>query len=233
MGYSVKPYINRNLSNGFPFWVVFVASILFHGFLFIALPFLTSLLWKSEKFNRPATFQLVSLPSPQKELRRIPVPKDTPKQKVAKKEKVEAPKKVPGPTTAKNKKDADKQEDPKQSVDENIDELASLLDELPAPVQISALGNFKYPWYLNIVRNKIETFWNPTSENKNLKVIVAFTIFSDGSISEPVVVKSSGNSSIDNLALRAVKMAAPFGRLPPGFTGDKLELNCTLIPTRK
>ena len=85
---------------------------------------------------------------------------------------------------------------------------------------------------LENIQQKLSRYWNPPSENRSLSVVVSFTIYSDGSVSEPAVSKGSGNSSLDNLALRAVKLAAPFGKLPPGFSGDKLELSCTLIPTR-
>jgi TonB family protein len=83
------------------------------------------------------------------------------------------------------------------------------------------------------VQQKLEKNWNPSTENHQLKVVVSFTIDKSGMISEPRIVKSSGNSSLDNLALRAVKLSAPFPKLPPEFSDDKLELNCTLIPTRK
>ena len=83
------------------------------------------------------------------------------------------------------------------------------------------------------MQQKLERYWNPTTENRSIKVIVAFTIHQDGTISEPSISSSSGNSTLDNLALRAVKLAAPFGKLPPGFEGNRLDLNCTLIPTRK
>jgi protein TonB len=63
-------------------------------------------------------------------------------------------------------------------------------------------------------------------------VVVSFTINSDGTATGITVSKSSGNSAIDNLAVMAVTKASPFGKMPPGFSGDKLELSCTLRPTR-
>jgi TonB family protein len=79
---------------------------------------------------------------------------------------------------------------------------------------------------------KIARFWNPPTENRNLSVVVSFTIFSTGAISQPVIEKSSGDRILDNLAMRAVTLAAPFGKLPPGFSRDRIDLSCTLIPTR-
>ena len=117
--------------------------------------------------------------------------------------------------------------------EENVDELASMLDELPAPTRVSAVGAFKFNAYSAEVQQKIERFWNPASENKNISVVVSFTIYSDGSISEPAIEKGSGDASLDNLALRAVKSAAPFGKLPLSFAADKQEFSCKLIPLRK
>jgi len=187
------------------------------------------LLWKPQKFERPKTFQLVSLPVHPNAPKKVQVPKDAQKQKVAQ-SKTE-PSKVPGPTASKDNTPQSKN-DPAQST-ENLNELESLLDEIPSPAQVSAIGDFKYPWYLTNVQNKIQRYWNPPSENKNLKVIVAFTIFSDGTISEPTVVSSSGDHSIDNLAIRAVRLAAPFGKLSVGFNARSVDLNVTLNPTRK
>ena len=232
MSDTAAPYINRDISRGIPLGTVIVISVLFHAICLVGLPLLGYILWKPKTFERPKTFQLVSLPVIHPNVpKKVNVPKDTRKQKVAK----SAPEKskVPGPAQKNDTKDRKPSKDEAAQNDEATDELASLLDEIPAPAVVSAVGDFKYPWYLTNVQNKIQKFWNPPSENKNLKVMVAFTIFTDGTISDPKVVKSSGDSSIDNLALRAVRLAAPFGKLSAGFNANRVELNVTLIPTRK
>ena len=154
------------------------------------------------------------------------------KQRVPQQEKKSQPRQLPDPNAPRSNREAQKEKDAARPI-ENLDELASILDEIPAPAQVAAVGNFKYHWYLNNVQQKLERYWNPTTENRSIKVIVAFTIHQDGTISEPSISSTSGNSTLDNLALRAVKLAAPFGKLPPGFEGNRLDLNCTLIPTRK
>ncbi|MBD3390812.1 MAG: TonB family protein, partial [Chitinivibrionales bacterium] len=116
---------------------------------------------------------------------------------------------------------------------ENLDELASLLEELPIPTSVSAPGDFKWNWYIMSVQQKIERNWVPPTQNKNISVVVAFTIFPNGTISDVKLAKRSGNATLDNLAVRAVKLAAPFGKLPPGFTGNQLELRCDLKPVRR
>ena len=54
---------------------------------------------------------------------------------------------------------------------------------------------------------------------------VAFTIFPQGNIASPRVLKSSGDGKLDNLAVRAVKNAVP---LPP-FPSELKEPNLPLI----
>jgi TonB family protein len=102
---------------------------------------------------------------------------------------------------------------------------------VPSRERVSKVGEFKYNWYLANIQKKISSFWNPPTENRGISVEVAFTVHRDGSITEPRLAKPSGNGTLDNLAMRAVNLAAPFGKMPPGFSGNKIELTVTLIPT--
>lgn len=193
-----------------PFKTGVIVSCLFHLCILVGVPFFLQLVRGSVSFDRPPTFQLISAPPSLRPVK--PLVQRTVK---FRKEAV-----APVPAGENTKPE------------ENMDELASVLDEIPAPARIAAAGDFKYNWYLENMQQKISRYWNPPSENPSLSVVVSFTIHSDGSISEPAVSKPSGNGSLDNLAIRAVRLAAPFGKLPPGFSGDKLELSCTLIPMR-
>ncbi len=193
-----------------------IISCLFHCGILLGVPLLMQLAQNTSSFERPPTFRLVAAPPSLRPVKPL-AQKKLSKQAVPVKVKREGTKPVPGESAR---------------PEENLDELASVLDEIPAPARVAAAGDFKYNWYLENIQQKLSRYWNPPSENRSLSVVVSFTIYSDGSVSEPAVSKGSGNSSLDNLALRAVKLAAPFGKLPPGFSGDKLELSCTLIPTR-
>jgi TonB family protein len=192
-----------------PFKAGAAISIAFHLTLLVGIPLLLQLFQRMETFERPQTFELISTPPTLAPL--TPISHSKPLKK-------EATRPVPS-------------ENPKPK--ENVDELASLLDEMPAPVHVSTPGIAKYNWYIAQVQEKVERYWNPSSENVNDSVVVSFTIFGDGSISEPVIVASSGKSSLDNLALRAVKLSAPFGKLPPGVIDNKYEPTCVLKPKRK
>ncbi|MBN1128668.1 MAG: TonB family protein [Chitinispirillaceae bacterium] len=190
-------------------------STLFHLAMFISFPLVMYLTRSVERFERPQTFQLVAAP-PSLKAFTPPV-----KKRLAKPVKRTVKKEASRPVPSNNR----------VSRDENLDELASLLEELPSPTRVSTVGDFKYNWYLANVSQKISRYWNPPSENKDLAVVVSFTIFREGTISEPRLHKASGNGTLDNLALRAVQLAAPFGKMPQGFSGNKIELTVTLIPT--
>ena len=228
---------------------VLIISVVFHVLVLIVLPFVGELFVKEKKFERPHTFQLVQMPAPSVPKSTPPPPAPEPPAPVPEPPPPPPPPPAPTPAptppkpkeTPKPKQEpevkpeprpAPKEEQPvRKPVEEDLSELASLFDALPT-TQVSAPSDFKFPWYLAAVRNKIEQNWKPPTENRNLAVVVSFTINSDGTATGITVSKSSGNSTIDNLAVRAVTVASPFGKMPPGFSGDKLEISCTLRPTR-
>lgn len=212
---------------------VYILSIIVHALILIIIPLLSNLFHSSKKFDRPKTFQLVSAPLKPNPTKRVPVKDDALRQRKPQEERSEQPRQTPDSQTPKKQRDARKAQDAAKPIREDLDELSSILDEIPAPTQVSAVGSFKFPWYLNKILGNVERYWKPTSENRSLKVIISITIYKNGSTSSPTISSTSGNSSLDNLALRAVTLAAPsFGKLPPGFEGDQLDLNLTLIPTR-
>ena len=190
-------------------------SSLFHLTLIIGIPLCMALARNNVRFERPQTFQLVTAPS---SLRAFTPPRQ---RKLTKQVRQTVKKESSRPVPSKER----------VSKEENIDELASLLDELPTPTRVSVAGEFKYNWYLANIQQKISRYWNPPNENRNLSVEVMFTIHRDGSIDEPRLGKPSGNETLDNLALRAINLAAPFGKMPAGFSGNKIDLTVTLIPT--
>jgi protein TonB len=200
--------------------VLVAASIGFHLLVLVIIPLSTMFLWKPAKYSRPQVFQLVAVP---------PAAVKAARQMVREAKRVEKKSVTPVPAKAGSKpKPAEE-----KPVEETLDELESILDAIPAPASVSASGNFKYNAYLSSIQAKIERFWNPANENRNISVLVVFTIFPTGSISDVRVAKSSGNGMLDDMAIRAVNMAAPFGRMPSGFSGNQLELRCELKPTRK
>jgi TonB family protein len=199
-----------------PFKKGMVISILLHMMVLVVIPLLMRVVATSARFERPVTFQLVVAPPSIRPLIHATGKKFS-TQSAQKKVNKEVVKPVPRESAR---------------PEENLDELASVLDEIPVPARVSAVGDFKYNWYLAQTQEKIERYWNPFSENKSDSVVVSFTIYGDGSISTPAIYRKSGNSMLDNAALKAITLAAPFGKLPPGVSGNQYEMMCTLRPTR-
>ncbi|MCX7726992.1 MAG: TonB family protein [Chitinispirillaceae bacterium] len=223
---------DRRLYRGLPISVVVFFSISLHFTILVGIPLLSKIFYSKRKFERPKTFQLVASPFRPAPSRKVPVQQDARKQRLAQPKTDPIPSSIPDKSASFRKQESQKNREAAKPIREDLDELSSILDEIPAPATVSAVGNFKYHWYLNNVQQKIERYWTPSSERKDKKVTVNFTIYQDGTISEPKITASSGDPTLDNLALRAVKLASPFGKLPPGFESNKLELNCILIPTR-
>ena len=198
------------------FFPVIVISVIFHAVIFIGIPLFTKIVYRAEKYERPNTFQLVN-PS----LLKVPIRQA--KSLIAKPKKADV---TPVPKKQKSHTEPRKQE-------ENIDDLSELLEAVPT-IKVSDIApskNFKYHWYLQNVVSKVEEQWKPPmglTDKKDVSVIIAFTIVQNGSMTDISVATSSGVSTLDNLALRAIKLAAPFGKLPIGFSEDRLDILYTL-----
>jgi len=229
---------------------VLIISLVFHVLVLVVLPFVSKLFVREKKFERPHTFQLVQMPAaatpkaapppppdpvpPKPEPPPPPPPPPAPTPAPTPPKPKETPKPKQEPEVKPEPRPAPKEEPVKKAPEEDLSELTELFAALPKAAELSgAPSDFKYPWYLAAVINKIEQNWKPATENRNLAVVVSFTINSDGTATDIKVSKSCGNTTVDNLAVRAVTAASPFGKIPPGFSGDKLEISCTLRPTRK
>jgi TonB family protein len=198
---------------GGSFTPVVVASLVLHIMIFVGIPLVARMLYRSTVYERPKTFTLVNMPV-QAAVKRVAQNKP----KIA----------TPVPAKKRAKSAAKSEEKP----EEKKDELNELLDAIPASVSdISAGQSFKYAWYLNSVISKVEENWKPPmglTDRKEAAATVVFTILSSGEISGVSIAGSSGISTLDNLALQAVKAAAPFGKLPVGFQGDRLDIKYVL-----
>lgn len=207
-------------------------SITFHVVVFLIIPLAAHMLRRPQKFVRPRTFQLVQPPHTQQPKKVPPKPKPPSKPASSTKPRVKPkPKpKKPKPVPAKAKPSKAKP----QPKEENVDDLAALLEALPAPAEVAVLNpDFNYNYYDNFVRRKIEQYWNPPSERPGMSVVVKFDILTSGRAVNISITESSGDPSLDNLALRAVKLASPFGKLPVKYRGQRVTYRVTLIPVRK
>ncbi len=192
---------------------VLLASLALHVMVFVGIPLFARLLYSSQAYERPKTFTLVNMPNlAAAAVRQVAQPKP----------------KATTPVPGKRVKHAAKSDSKPQ---EKNDELNELLDALPSVSDVTAGQAFKYSWYLNSVISKVEDNWKPPmglTDRKDAAVTVLFTIFASGDISPVTIAAPSGVATLDNLASKAVTSAAPFGKLPVGYQGDKLDIKYVL-----
>jgi periplasmic protein TonB len=93
---------------------------------------------------------------------------------------------------------------------------------------VSVGGDFgsKFGWYVDAIRQRISNNWLQASIDPNIRVaprvFVTFQILRDGRVVNPELRNSSGISSLDRSALRAVYDSSPMQPLPPGYAGSSV-----------
>ena len=99
-------------------------------------------------------------------------------------------------------------------------------------VQGQGGGDFggRYPWYVDAVRNRIRQSWDQNTIEPAVRAahrahtVVTFRINADGSISNIRVSQSSGNSSMDYSAQRALQTIDAFRPLPNDYMGHYVDV---------
>lgn len=82
-------------------------------------------------------------------------------------------------------------------------------------------SDFPFIWYLQQAQSQITGNWNRLSSTQG-RVQIYFRIKRDGSLDAIRVEIPSGNATLDQSALLAVKRSDPLPRLPDGFEGQTL-----------
>ncbi len=85
----------------------------------------------------------------------------------------------------------------------------------------------RFGWYEQLLRERVARNWH--SENIDARLganpaVVTFTLMRDGSIQTPRVIQSSGNLALDQSALRAISISAPFPALPREYEHNSANL---------
>jgi TonB family protein len=209
---------------------VIVVSLCFHLMIFVGIPILSRLIYHADKFERPRTFTLVNMSQIQPVA--LSKPLVQPKTESAKSKPKAATTLIPKKP---NSKPASKKEE-KQKQDNN--DLNELLSAIPATKvsDMSVSKDFKFNWYTQNMQSRIEENFKPPmglTNKQDASVVVTFTVFENGTISDVTVSESSGIPTLDNCAIAAVKESAPFGKLPLTFADKKLEPTVTLYYVKK
>ncbi|MCM1264894.1 MAG: TonB C-terminal domain-containing protein [Candidatus Gastranaerophilales bacterium] len=94
----------------------------------------------------------------------------------------------------------------------------------------SSVGAVKEPDfgpYMRDLQKRIKANWTPPKGNESKKVVLLFKIAKNGNLLSCRVHKSSGVSAVDQAALNAVKITAPFRPLPSEYKGESVDIQFT------
>jgi protein TonB len=89
-------------------------------------------------------------------------------------------------------------------------------------------GDFgaRFSWYVTAVQQRVSSNWLQSSIDANLsfapRVVIAFDILRDGTITNVQITRSSNNYSVDNSARRAVEQSNKLAPLPPAYSGSRV-----------
>jgi protein TonB len=117
------------------------------------------------------------------------------------------------------------------STQKEIDRLTSELDErskltsrnMRRKAINASTQEYKYASYLDAWRKKVERIGNlnypDEAKRKKLygNLLLHVVVGADGSVERIRVVRSSGHQTLDDAAIRIVKLASPFAPFPPGI----------------
>jgi len=89
-------------------------------------------------------------------------------------------------------------------------------------------GDFgsRFPWYVEAVQRRISSNWLQSTIDPTIsvapRVVATFDILRDGTITNIQITRSSGNYSVDNSAVRALRDSSPLNALPSGYSGSRV-----------
>ncbi len=87
----------------------------------------------------------------------------------------------------------------------------------------------RFPWYVQAVQRRISSNWLQSSVDPSVRwaprIEINFEVARDGTVGDIQVVKSSGNSSVDTSAVRAIRDSSPLDRLPAGYAGSYVNVD--------
>jgi len=111
----------------------------------------------------------------------------------------------------------------------------------PAPAQTGSArvtaSRFPYGWYLSVIQGKVGSNWDQPSARlvaeDSLTSSISFVIRRDGSVHGVTVARSSGRSTVDQSAARAVRDSAPFPPLPDDYMESTLQVTIDFTIVRE
>jgi TonB family protein len=143
-------------------------------------------------------------------------------------EKKKAPAKKPtpkkSPAPARNETNKTDRSDKLTPTNQSERDIGGVFQNQPG-MQTLDIHSIHYAWYQAIVTNILRSNWATSVADEksiNIKVIVAFYILRNGSITDVKLIEPSKIFMLDQAVLRAVLNSNPLPPLPAEFKRDKL-----------
>jgi protein TonB len=86
----------------------------------------------------------------------------------------------------------------------------------------------RFPWYVEAVQRRVSRNWLQSTVDPSVRwaprMVVTFTVLRNGTITNVQILRSSGNASVDNSAVRAILSSSPAERLPSEYSGNSVNV---------
>jgi TonB family protein len=102
----------------------------------------------------------------------------------------------------------------------------AVMIELLTPTEGADFNSYMHNIYLTTRKRWLANLPPSVKSGERGKNVVQFRILRDGTVPKEtcVIADSSKHDDLDEASLSAIRGAAPFGKLPDGFTADYIEL---------
>ena len=192
----------------------FFISLGIHIGIFIILYIVSAFSAPMKPPQKVYSVKIISAPQPE--------PEKTVVEEKSKKVEEKKPKTRVEKESKKKKKKSTKKKPQKESKPAQKKKTKKNLARGSASIDIEG-QNFSDDFYLNLIMTKIANNWlNPLRGGRKMSVTIYFRIQKNGTVSDVKIEKKSGNSLLDQSALRAVLASSPLPPLPESYSGDFL-----------
>ncbi len=196
-----------------------VCSLLGHGVMAGLLGVMPFLFQKNRVIRNLYTFELISIKIPQtSQIESLPkasphLPKQPEFIKQAPVSAIHVKKKIKKSLVSENKAKLSKVKEAARA--DSLQDLPILVAEKVSIT--SSLIEQQFPFYGHIIQAKIKDHWLPPVQFVGMTVVLSFRIHRDGLVDLLTLKRTSGEETLDQIALRTIQLCQPFAPLPPAF----------------
>ena len=235
---------------------LFVISVIVHVAVLAIVSFVPGLMRATDTALEVYTVELVELPresraappaaEPEREAEepvaeREPEPEPKPEEAIPE-EPVRRQRQVvvkPPPREERSLRDRiqDRLTDREEPVREKAPEVRTEPAAQPTGATKVTAARFPYAWYLSVVQGKVSANWRQPSarllSDERLVTLISFRIRRNGSLEAVTLRDSSGRSTMDQSAVKAIRDSAPFPPLPDDYLESFLDITMDFSLTQE